>query len=196
MIMTDALSHLVRGLDKGSLIIQRFIDDYYSSMESGEDNDSLDHYCHSFIRQMGIALIVPAMLSRKVSTDRSFALAIQSAYGSFGVAWRLLDDINDIEKDMLIASHSSVYVALPEDLKFLWDNLPESSDATRSSFRRKILDHIQRKNIARHIEDRICSELESSVRICEHYNMQGLANEFRCLVKPIKSALSAQSRRF
>jgi hypothetical protein len=91
MIMNNAFSRLADGIDGGKEIVQGLIDDYYSSIRSSKDNLSLDNYCDLFRKQMATWLIVPVLMTKKMTTNEEFTDAIQTAYGSFGIAWRLLD---------------------------------------------------------------------------------------------------------
>jgi len=184
MIMNNALSSLANGVDGGKSIVQGLIDDYYSSIRSSKDNLSLDNYCDLFRKQMATWLIVPVLMTKKMTTDEEFTDAIQTAYGSFGIAWRLLDDIKDIETDMMKGVHSSVYNCLPEDIKNHWD---KDTEYKNSDYAGIILDYVLENSIIDRIKERICNELESAASIADHYNMRGLADEFRCLLSPLKN---------
>ena len=91
MIMSQAYERLAKGVKNGADIVRAFIDDYYSSIAISDDR-SLDGYCAIFRKQMATTLVVPVLLARKICQDEEFSRAIQSAYSSFGIAWRLLDD--------------------------------------------------------------------------------------------------------
>jgi hypothetical protein len=187
LLLNRSLSNLALDFEQSSNFIQESIDDYYYSMRIRIDTNSLDEYCELFGRQMAIALIVPFLLARKISFDDGFTRAVWSAYTSFGIAWRLLDDLNDIEQDMLTGTRSSVYVLLPRELKDLWDKKPELKDEGNDSGRNPILDYLLKENIIGFIENRIRAELDSAISTSERCRMQGLAQEFRCLVGPLKN---------
>ena len=101
MIMNRAFGRLARGVERGSAIVRDFIDDYYSSVATSDGTKSLDSYCDLFRKQMATWFVVPVLLARRMSTDEEFSRSIQAAYSSFGIAWRLIDDLQDIEKDMM-----------------------------------------------------------------------------------------------
>ncbi len=132
MMMISALKNLSEGCEKGVKTAENFIDKYYSGVLDSNDIATLDDYCDLFRKQMATWLIVPVLMTQKMAVDREFSDAFQSAYGSFGAAWRLLDDIRDIEIDMGKRTHSAIYVCLPENIKRRWDNrLPLSSHHRR-----------------------------------------------------------------
>jgi len=187
MIMNNAINSLADGVDGGKKIVQGFINDYYSGMCGSEEIKSLDSYCDLFRKQMATGLIVPVLMTKKMITDEEFTCAIQTAYGSFGIAWRLLDDIKDIEIDMMKGLHSAIYVCLPENIKNYWDKETEEKKDKNSSYARIVLDYILENSVIERINERICGELESAASIADGYNITGLADEFRCLLTPLKN---------
>jgi len=52
----------------------------------------------------------------------SLEAGVRASLGRFGVAWRLLDDIQDVEEDMKAGRKTAVYWGLSEDGRRLWDN--------------------------------------------------------------------------
>jgi hypothetical protein len=187
MIMHAALNHLGNGVEGGAQIVQNFIDNYYQSICDSEEIESLDKYCEHFRKQMATWLIVPVLVTKKITADEEFAHAIQSAYGSFGIAWRLLDDIRDIETDMIEGNPSAIYVCLPEEKRKLWDIHPEEKFDRRNDDAGVILNHLLQNSVIERLAQRICSELESAASVVEAYALTRLADEFRCLLTPLKN---------
>lgn len=188
MIMNNALSSLADGVDGGTKIVEGFLDDYYSSIRSSEKIESLDRYCELFRSQMATWLIVPVLMAKKMSTGAEFTEAIQTAYGSFGVAWRLLDDINDLAADMISGVHSSIYVCLSKDIQNCWEkNHRGNIEYEIGSHGKAIVNYILHNRIIEKIMERICSELVSAAAIADNHQLPGLANEFRCLLRPLEN---------
>ena len=50
-----------------------------------------------------------------------------------------------------------------------------------------ILDYVLENSVIEKIKERICSELESAASIAESYKLKGLADEFLCLLRPLKN---------
>jgi hypothetical protein len=184
MVMLNALKHLYDGLDKGRKIANAFLDEYYSSILGANYIDSLDSYCNLFRKQMATWLIVPALMMQKTTVDEKFANAVQVAFESFGIAWKLLDDINDIQIDMMQGTKSSIYVCLPEDIKIYWNQVAERNNDADFKV---IFDCILEIRVVDELKARICSELESAASVVDCCNMIGLAEEFRCLLRPLKN---------
>lgn len=183
-IMNKAARCLIDGLDSGEEIIQGFVNDYYSSIRSEIDPDSLDGYCERFKKQMATWFIVPVVLAKKIARDEEFSKAVQNAYASFGIAWRLLDDIQDLETDMINGVHSSVFVCLSEDMQRLWHRQSTQGAKENLRFFEPVWEHILKKKIIGTLKDRISSELESAISIAGACRLNGLAEELNCLVGP------------
>lgn len=187
MIMNNALNNLADGVDGGEEVVRGFIDDYYSSIRASEEIQSLDSYCDLFRKQMATGYVVPVLIIIKMTTNKEFTSAIQTAYGSFGIAWRLLDDIKDIKTDMMKGIHSSVYICLSEDIKNCWDKDTGEKIEKNSGRDEVILDYVLENSVIDRIKERICSELDLAASIADRYNMTGLADEFRCMLRPLKN---------
>jgi len=187
MIMNQAYERLAKGVEKGATIVSSLIDDYYSSIATPEEAESLDCYCALFRNQMATWLIAPILLARRICTDEEFSRSIQAAYCSFGIAWRLLDDIQDIEEDMMKGVHSSVYVCLNEDLRDYWDKGPEEKIKQKNDYMQTILSYVLEKRVIDTIKEKVCRELESAASITDSCNIPGLASELRCLLKPLRN---------
>ena len=184
MIMNDALKKLANGIDGGHEIVKSLINNYYSSIVDAKESPSLDHYCDNFKKQMATWLIVPSLLIKGIHNDLKMTEAIQSAYESFGIAWRLLDDINDLKTDVKKGDHSSVYICLPEKIKDYWD---KDTEEINNKYDNIIFNYILENGIIEQIRRKIYSELESAASITNYCNMKGLANQFLCLLRPLKN---------
>ena len=186
--MNKAIARLSGGIDGGQGIAKGLIDDYYASICRPQEIGSLNGYCNLFRKQMATWLIVPVLLARKISTDHKFTRAMQKAYESFGIAWRLLDDIQDIETDRISGAHSSIYYCLSENIKRLWDQKTEETTDKSIECAEAICEFILEKGVINRIKARICRELESAAAIADGFNMKGLKNEFLIMLHPLKKA--------
>jgi len=187
-IMNRAFGNLAEGVPAGERTVKRFIDDYYASIQDSKGIKSIDSYCDLFRRQMAIGMIAPILLSMKMTGLSDFTRDIEMAYGSFGIAWRLLDDIRDIGDDIEKGAHSSIYFCLPEQVRTHWDNNTVRNRAAAKDSRNAVLDHVLENSLVEKIKGRICAELETAASIVEAHNMIGFAKEFRCLAHPLKNS--------
>ncbi len=180
MFMSQANDILSKNIDDGKETSKRFIDAYYSSIVPSLAASNLDAYCARFRDQMATWMIVPVLLMKKTNQNSAFIRNIQQAYGSFGVAWRLLDDIWDLEEDMSQRTHTSIFVSLSAENKILWDKNPRGKADTEQLIRHIAEHKIVEQNLAR-----IENELESAISIATSNNMTGYADELRCLLSPL-----------
>jgi len=186
LIMINALERLTDEIENGDKTVRDFIDRYYSSVCGSETIGSLHSYCDRFKKQMATWLITPALLTQKIGAADGSAEAILSGYESFGVAWRLLDDVNDLSADIKKGVHSAFYSMLSEDRKEMWDKNAALCD---DKGHKCILDYICQIKAVDFIRDKICKELESAAVAAAGgpLVMTGLANEYRCLMEPFKN---------
>ena len=186
MLMNTALDSLAANVDGGQRLASRLIDDYYASIGNSKSIASLDSYCDLFRQQMATWQIVPSLMTRRLSDNEEFSAAIQHAYGSFGIAWRLLDDIQDIAADMANGIPSSIFVCLSQDMRQCWRTGNGTKKETKSGTRAEtVCSYILQNKIIERITARICRELTSAAAVADDYHLPGLANEFRCLLKPL-----------
>lgn len=182
MVMNNALDRLAGTIDGGPEIVTGFLDDYYSSITSSQEMLTLDSYCDRFRKQMATGFIAPVLIMKKMSADEEFTHAVQSAYSSFGIAWRLLDDINDIKTDMMKGTKSAIYACLSEDVKCHWVKNSEDKSGDGNCV---ILEYVMKNSIIDKIKEKMYTELKSAAATLDNFNINGLADEFRDLASPL-----------
>jgi hypothetical protein len=163
-----------------------FINDYYSANQNLKGLNSLDGYCDIFRSQMAILMIAPILLSMKMTGISDFTGDIEIAFGSFGVAWRLLDDLKDILEDVRTGAETSIYYCLPERLRVHWKSSILESKPIAEDAQKTLLMDIFQRNIIDDIKKRIYAELELAASIVEAHSLTGLGGEFRCLAHPFR----------
>jgi len=189
MVMNNAFKQLAETVEGGENIVQRFIDDYYSSIRRRTTMESLEEYCDNFRRTMATGYIAPFLLTKAITNDEESAEAIRTAFGSFGLAWRLLDDIQDLESDLREARQTSVYFFLPKTLGNAWDSDSSHESDRNENGTRDILNFIIKNRIIDEIREKICHELEAASSIARAYEINGLADEFLRLSIPLRNKL-------
>jgi hypothetical protein len=190
MIMNRAFEGLARGVEKGPAIVRHFIDDYYSSIGTSDETESLDSYCAFFRKQMATWMIVPVLMARRMCANEEFVCSVQALYSSFGIAWRLLDDLQDIEKDMKKGTHSSVYTCLPDEIRKGWDRVKDEKADGNHGYAGQVLNYISVNRVIDKIRQSICNELESAASRADACDMTGFADELRCLLRPLRNGES------
>jgi hypothetical protein len=178
--MHTALERLAIDVPEGAALVRGFIDAYYASIGSPPAIPTLDGYGTHFRNQMATGLIVPVLMAKMRSGD-AFALAIETAYGAFGIAWRLLDDLQDMAVDMASGSHSAIYFCLPAAIQKQWDQPSRRDDRARHD---AILTAVKNGGIVETITVKIRTELTQAASAMDAVQMTGLAEELRCLARP------------
>ncbi|MCP5498094.1 MAG: hypothetical protein H7A23_26355 [Leptospiraceae bacterium] len=97
---------------------------------------------------------------------------LKMMYESFGLAWRLMDDFQDWQKDFQASQISAVYYYLPENLQQEWTECNKSEDDT------EISQFIEKESIRFKILKRIMDELKNSIRLANELGFEGMAKEF------------------
>ena len=190
MIMQHSLKKLSANIDEGEKIVVDLIDAYYAGIAGPSDSHSLDLYCNLFRQQMATWLITPVLILQKLECDKEYIHSIQMAYESFGIAWRLLDDINDIEMDMHNGEYSAIYVDLPLKMKKLWHKGKKTDAVYKNKKKDIIIGYIIDTNLVERIQNRIIKETQSAVSIFANCGLDGLSMECRYLLEPLEGAPS------
>lgn len=189
-IMNRSFSFLCDSDSVANKIVGNFINDYYSSGLNMKAPESLDSYCEQFRKQMAILLIAPVLLSLKISGISDLTKDVEVAFGSFGVAWRLLDDIRDIEEDIERGSETSVSLLLPEKMRTCWKHFSSGRENTADEVKEDILEYLTDNNVIRDIKLRICDELNLAATIAKNHDLMGLSIQFNSLSLPIIGSLN------
>jgi hypothetical protein len=183
LIMNNALNVLVDGVDGGGEIIREYINDYYSGIRNSNEIHSLDEYCDLFRKQMATGLIVPALIFRKMCTDGKYFAAIRTLYESFGIAWRLLDDVQDLEVDMKKGTHSSIYIALSNTERMLWDSRLTEREEIHEEYEKVILQAVIKRDVIARLKERIRNHLTAAASIAADHGMNGMGSELQALLE-------------
>ncbi len=179
-------------VEKNEHDIARFlINDYYIGICTENALSGLDEYCNRFKKEMSTMNIIPVLSAKRISRSADFADEIKKAMESFGIAWRILDDIQDAEEDINSGRHTALYYSLPENVKNLWDakrgNVSENSE---TGIREEIYKELERGRIAECLIERIIRELDEARKTVDALGMHGMAEQYREIGAPIQKWLS------
>jgi len=186
--MKTALEPLAAAVPDGDGIVGALIDDYYASIDAPPAAASLDGYCAHFRKQMATWMIVPKLLSAGIARDETLGRAVQAAYGAFGTAWRLLDDLQDMDTDLEGGCLSAVYYMLPPPIRPIWKR---PSDGDAAGRLQAIREAIRQGGIVDALQARIARELTSAAATLASHRLEGLARELQCLAVPFAEGRSA-----
>lgn len=191
--MRQALDGLVHDLPEGRTLIDEYLGDYHAAIGHGTPAGGLEDYCRHFRRQMATGFMVPALLTLGTATDRQNARRIEAAFGSFGIAWRLLDDLQDFRYDLSRGFPSAVYLCLGEEGQALW-NLPINGDPSSGADRAaRVSMRMRADKVCERLCARIGRELGEAAEIMDRCDLPGMARELRWLGRPFHDGGEAAS---
>jgi hypothetical protein len=101
------------------LLPDEHIRDYLESVHRPEQVSDLDGYCRRSVRQLAIWTIVPRLLAGGLAGPEA-ASELCGIIESFEIAWRLVDDVQDIDVDLLNGDMTAVYIELDDAGRKLW----------------------------------------------------------------------------
>ncbi|HNW28391.1 MAG TPA: class 1 isoprenoid biosynthesis enzyme [Spirochaetota bacterium] len=184
--MRDAIDRFCADLPGGRDAANNFIDEYYSGITKQEAPGDLDAYCELFRKQMATWVVMPVLTAMKTGGSEEFVSGLRRGYESFGIAWRLLDDIQDLGDDMADGTRSAVYVCLDDRGRALWDEGGQSRGIDADRRIEAICAMIHNEKVLETVAARIVSELDNAAALAAGIGLTGLAGEYRALAGPVR----------
>lgn len=186
MFMHRLLDRLASAIPSGVELVSNCLDDYYAGIRSESDVEDLAGYCAKFEKQMATGLIVPSIMARLAEVlnpvQNGLEAGVRASLVRFGTAWRLLDDIRDLEEDMKSSRKTAVYYALPEKGRMLWECTVSEPHETRMTI---VTNIIFEEGIIESLVKKITTELLNAEAIAREAGLQGLAEEYKALAEPL-----------
>ncbi len=190
LLLNKAVAEFENGKE-GQEIAYLLINDYYTGICDQNQPADLDEYCARFRKEMSLMNIMPLLAAHKITKDNDFTEKIKYAMESFGIAWRILDDIQDAEKDIAGGTHTALYHALPQKAKKLWDAKRGSSGRNaRTDIRDEIYRELAAGRIFEALMERIVRELGEARKTVEALGIRGMAGQYREIGAPIEDILN------
>jgi hypothetical protein len=100
---------------------------YLEAIHAQRPAESLEAHLERFERQIAIWRIAPRMLSER---DDRMAALVDEALTQFCFAWRLIDDVQDLEDDWASGQNNSVRLVMDETSAARWDAVRRMSAAS------------------------------------------------------------------
>jgi hypothetical protein len=183
MRFNECIQYFTEKMPESKVIAKNLINDYYSGMMIDNMHASLEQYCARFKKQVATGLIMPLCTTTLMGIDDPIVHHIQHSYESFGVAWRLLDDIQDIEEDIKNRVQTAIYCSMPQKYSNLW-NIEENN--TRFE---KIASLLMKEGIIYNIIQKIYNEMKKAEILAIKAGLAELAVEFSELNRPISAVV-------
>jgi len=179
--MQKALELLKTYVPAGVSLVEDCIDRYYYGLTSAKQPKTLDSFCLRFKDQMAIGLIVPLILTLRFNVNPALSIAVKKAHESFGIAWRLIDDISDFPADMKVSAVSAVYFCLDKKRQCLWMN-----HAGGKTHEQQLFAFINKADVFGFLKTRIRDEIQNAAAVMESVGIYTMAQEYRSLLIPFQ----------
>lgn len=100
-------------------LVAAHTDEYLTSLQYPAPITDLDSYCARFARQIAIWTLTPRLLGGAGAGPAGSAALCDIVTG-FAIAWRLLDDLQDTDEDLLRGAETAVWIELDEVGRTHW----------------------------------------------------------------------------
>jgi len=175
----------------GPEVVRSGVDAYYSAMLSPAPAGTIDEYCARFEGQMATWLVSPVLVARMTGADHAFEETLRVAYTQFGIAWRLLDDVQDTDPDMERGARAAVYCALSAEGRSLWDECASVPEDRRPVARARCYELMEAERVTSFLLREVCAHLERASTAAASIGLHAFAAECRALASPLADRFSA-----
>jgi hypothetical protein len=166
---------------------QSDISRYFAAIHRPPPRQDLDGYCAHFRDQMATCVAFPALTLRWQGTPEAAEDLCRIVYG-LGIAWRLVDDVQDAYADWLAGHESILYILLRAQPDFAEGKGPPGDSARLGDWTR-VAERLFRSGIVKVVLGRCSAELLHAAELAESRAWVGLSHELRQLRHPIADLL-------
>jgi geranylgeranyl pyrophosphate synthase len=143
----------------------------------------LDGYCARFRDQMATCVAIPTLALLRQGSPAAAEELRQILFG-LGVAWRLLDDVQDAYADLLAGEQTILYLLLDEAARAKWTRCQLAGPADREQWP-QLVEVLFRSGVLKQVLGRCCAELADAARLASGRGWDQLAEELRQLRHPV-----------
>ncbi|PAX60426.1 hypothetical protein CK510_02020 [Brunnivagina elsteri CCALA 953] len=172
---------LTKNIVNSEELVEELIDNYFSGIHEPAEVDSINSYCNLFCKQFSTTLVIPILVAKNTGFDTAL---VRQAYESFGIAWRLLDDLRSCRDDAFAGELSAIYYLLPVEERQLW--LDCQGEDEESNYWQKLQSYLEQQGILRKLISHICTSLKEAQKNADLAGLDGYANQFQQLAMPLR----------
>jgi len=173
---------------EGKALWQGDLARYFSSSQKPPPTADLDGYCAHFRDQMATCVAIPTLALRHMEKPEAADALRQVVFG-LGVAWRLIDDVQDAYADWLAGEETILFLLLRNHADFAAARaLPTASGGSEQWPR--IVEGLLRSGVLKVVLNRCCAELTQAANLATERTWTGLANELLQLRHPVAELVS------
>jgi hypothetical protein len=171
--MEECAKTLALDNEAGKDLWQSDLSRYFSAIHRPAPRRDLDGYCAHFRDQMATVVSIPALTLQRQGTPDAAEDLRRIVFG-LGIAWRLIDDVQDAYADWLAGHESILYILLSQD-----EGSALPTDWTR------VVELLYRSGILKRVLGRCSAELSQAAELADRRSWAGLSQELRQLGRPI-----------
>jgi hypothetical protein len=188
MRLEECVHKLAMESDSGQELWQSDLSRYFAAIQRPPPINSLDGYCARFRDQMATCVAIPALTLRRQGNPAAADDLRQIVFG-LGVAWRLIDDVQDAYADWTAGQESILYSLLHEQPSRGGSKEPPESAARLPDWVR-IVEKMYRSGILKEVLERCSAELLQAAELAQQRSWVGLSEELRQLRHPVADLVS------
>src|ERR1700686_5092420 len=176
-------------------IANEHITQYLTSQHGAAAVADLDEYCRLFAYQVAIWTAIPRLLDYSIS-GATVEGPLQSVIKLFAICWRLVDDIQDVDLDLMAGKQTAVWIELDQTGRQCWDECQSRSLAVGSLEQntwQELCRVIKHSGCLARLLSRIEETLLTSSQVAADNGWQGLARELEQSRRGISRALASKS---
>ena len=175
----DANNRLRARIAPGSQIVEEHVATYLAAIHLKEPVTDIAAYCSRFTRQIAIWTLVPQLLGR-AGGGPSVAANLSLIVEAFSNAWRLIDDVQDVEDDIQAGVESAVWQCLDDAGRAAWAECraaPLAQGGLEPQSWATLFELIQAPGCIPHLLVLTNDWLDQAARLAELHQWRGLASE-------------------
>ncbi len=162
-------------------LFDRHVARYKKSISTPCPKNRLSSYCDHFRKQIATWTLIPYAVGhgeggKNAGRDLSRIIEL------FSTAWRLVDDWEDIDEDIVAGSHSSVYLLLDQEGRSAWDSCSVNNAGEKKLDDQswlQVMQHAGRCGVEDQLAAAIGQNLDDAAACADQNAWTDLADEIR-----------------
>ncbi len=180
-LFADSIQEICKLLSLDPSVAEKHLFDYLSSIQYQKISANINEYSEEFIKQIGIWTVVPRLMGYSAGKNSVSKSLIEYAE-NFGIAWRLLDDLQDIDLDLRSDKKSAIWILLNESGREFWNDcriLSQKQNSLNEKSWEKLQTHILETNIVSSLLDSIGHRINLCMELAQKNEWFEMAAEIR-----------------
>lgn len=171
---------------EGKALWQSDLARYFAASHRPPPTADLDGYCARFRDQMATCVAIPTLALRRQPVA---AAALRQIVFGLGVAWRLIDDVQDAYADWRAGEETILSILLRQHADFTAANaIPTAPEGVEQWPR--VVAALFRSGVLKMVLSRCCAELTQAAQLASERSWIGLAAELQQLRHPVADVVS------